>query len=365
MKFITNTKPLADALALGVVNANVSKFHNKSNVVQISATDKNLTINIEADRIITELTLHGSGDGMTSPVVMVDSILFKQLIGTLTSSTTTIEFVEGGIIVHSGSSKFTVPNKADVEDYRLETPVHPQEGVVTVAVTPENWKYVQSHQMYSIAMNFTSPIYTMVWVGDDGRVLVGDEARSIYTQSGKSTFASPCLLKDSIIHLLASLPEGAKMTKVDGSYVVSVSTDGFDMVTQIIPMYESDEVGSYNADIISGLFTDLYSHVTASPETIKRVLNQANLLSSSSSDEIMLTINDGKLLLKDNNVESYIDVNGDLEGVECKLTTDLLYQTISKFDGETIKIYARVVDGQVVGVIFTDDTLFVAMAGND
>lgn len=147
MKFITNTKPLADALALGVVNANVSKFHNKSNVVQISATDKNLTINIEADRIITELTLHGSGDAMTSPVVMVDSILFKQLIGTLTSSTTTIEFVEGGIIVHSGSSKFTVPNKADVEDYRLETPVHPQEGAVTVAVTPENWKYVQSHQM--------------------------------------------------------------------------------------------------------------------------------------------------------------------------------------------------------------------------
>lgn len=365
MKFITNTKPLADALALGIVNANVSKFHSKSNIVQLAASERELTINIEADRIVTELTLKGSGDSNSSPVAMVDSLLFKQLIGTLSSSTVTIEFVEGGIVLHSGSSKFTIPNKADVEGSVLAKPTLPEYSANSISVLPENWKYVQNKQMFAIAMNFTSPIYTLVWAGDNGKVLVGDAARAIFTQSSKSTVQSTCLFKDSVINLLASLPEGAKMIRSGNSYVVTVSTDGFDMVTEIIPMYESDEVGSYNSDLVLHIFEDLGDYVSISPEAVKVVLGQADLLSTNTASDILFKLQDGKLLLKDDNVESYLEAPGSLDGVECKLITSLLYQAVSKFESDTIKVYAHIVDDELSGIILTDGDLYIVMAGND
>lgn len=365
MKFITNTKPLADALALGIVNANVSKFHNKSNIVQLSADDRNLTINIEADRIITELTLKGSGDATSSPVAMVDSLLFKQLVGTLTSSTVTIEFVEGGIVLHSGSSKFSIPNKAEVEDSTLARPKLPEYDSSPIPVSPENWKFVQNKQMFAIAMNFTSPIYILVWAGQNGKVLVGDAARGIFTQSDKSNVQSTCLFKDSIINLLASLPDGAKMVKSGDSYIVSVSTDGFDMTTELVPMYESEEIGSYNSELVLNIFDNLEDFAVISPEAVKRVLNQADLLSTNTSADILFKLDDAKVLLKDDNVESYIDVTGDLSGVECKLTTNLFYQAISKFDAETIKVYAHAVDDEISGIILTDGSLYIVMAGNE
>ena len=82
MIFECNTKPLSDALNLGVINSNVSNFHKKSCIVQVSATKSDLVINIESSRICTQLNLKGRGDSDDYSTIFVDSLLIKQLMNT-------------------------------------------------------------------------------------------------------------------------------------------------------------------------------------------------------------------------------------------------------------------------------------------
>ena len=236
MKFITNTKPLTDVLSLMIIKANVNKYDSKSCLLQLKANKHNLILNVEYDRIITEVILHGSGDSDTSLVATVDSMLFKKLIGTITSTTVTLEFVEGGLVIYSGASKFTVPNKADVDNLELAHPVMPtqdSEAYDTYDICPDDWGYVMDHQLYAIAASFVSPIYTLVWVSNSSGVLVGDDAKGIFIKSSKVSLPKTCLLRDSVVRLFANLPDGAKMITCGDSYLVQVSTDGFDLTTQI------------------------------------------------------------------------------------------------------------------------------------
>ena len=53
MKFTCNTKPFADSLDLGIINQNVSNFHQKSCTVELTASEKMLKINIEASQVFT------------------------------------------------------------------------------------------------------------------------------------------------------------------------------------------------------------------------------------------------------------------------------------------------------------------------
>ena len=55
MRFTVNTKPLQDVLDLVVVQGNISKFYQKSTILQISVDDKKrLQFNSEADSVISE-----------------------------------------------------------------------------------------------------------------------------------------------------------------------------------------------------------------------------------------------------------------------------------------------------------------------
>lgn len=364
MKFQTNTKPFADALALGIINSNVSNFQKKSCIVQVSADKSMLKVNIEASMICTEIHLKGSGEGDPA-TIFVDSLLLKQLASTLESSTITLEFAENGLIIQSGKSRFTLPKMLDTTEFELRSPVLPDYNPTSIDIDKSDWKFIKDNQMYAISMAFVHPVYTRVWVGEKGEVLVGDFDTSLFTYSKKSKLGTTCLLQDSIINLFNSLPEGAKLIKVDKDYLIQLSTDGYSYVTQFTPEYEDDDsIGSYNSDIFLSMMEhpDTFSGVSVSAVT--KLLNQAILLSSNSQDTIKWSVSNGVLNLKDRNVDGNIPVEGlgvaDYS-VEFKLET--LRKVIANYTEETVCISPMSQDDQVIGILVWDKELTTIVAG--
>lgn len=364
MKFITNTKPLADALNLGIINSNVSNFYKKSCVVQLSADAHTLKINIEAAMICTEIRLKGSGSGEAS-TVFVDSMLLKQLVGTLETATVEIEFAENGIIIQSGKSKFNLPKVIDNAEFELRSPILPEYAAGSVSVNKPGWKFVKDFQMYAISLAFIHPVYTRVWVGDAGDVLVGDFDSSLFTHSKKSNLNSTCLLSDTIINLLNSLPDDAKLIPVEKDYIIQLTTDSFTYTTQFTPMYEDDEeVGSYNSEIFLEMMQHPDSSCKVSTAAAVKLLNQALLLSTTSEDTIHLSVEGTVLRLQDRNVNGVIPIEGDANlefTVEFKL--DILKQVISNYSDDTIRIGAMKQEDEVVGIIVWNDDLTTIVAG--
>ena len=368
MKFNLSTKPLIDALNLGIVNQNVTKFYQKSCLAQITADRHTLKVNLEASNVVSELILKGSGDEDTSVTVFVDSLLLKQLVSTFEAAVTTFEFIEGGLVLHSGKSKFTLAEMIDGSELQLTPPSQASAGAEVIDIDKSDWKFIKDHQMYAIAMSFIHPVYTRVWVGESGDVLVGDFDNSLFTHSKMSKLGRTCLLSDTIVNLFNSLPEGAKLTKLDKSYIINVKTDGFEYASEFTPQYEDDPaVGSYNSEIILSMMEkDENNSVKVNVGAINKFLNQAALLSSSSEDTIKFDVADGQVSLTDNNVDCKLPVQGNIAtpyGIDFK--TVLLKSVVSNFDEEEVNVAPMLQDDAVIGIILWTKKMTAVLAGVD
>ena len=124
MKFTVNSKPLKNVTNLGIIKANVSKYFYRSNLVQITASRDTLKLNIEASGIKTKMTLKGSGDEDNTKSIIVDCLTFKNLIDSIDTDVISIEFIDGGIYVHAGTSKFAISQTLDVNDVQLDEPTN-------------------------------------------------------------------------------------------------------------------------------------------------------------------------------------------------------------------------------------------------
>lgn len=365
MEFICNTKPLSDALNLGIINANVSNYFKKSSMAQITVTKNMLTINLEANHIVSEIKIKGAGNEDSSSTAFVSSLLLKQLVNTFESATTTIEFVEGGIVLHSGKSKFTLPNiSSEAEDVSLATPKLPETILEEKDVVKNDWKFIADNQMFAIAMSFVSPVYTLVWMGDKD-VLVGDFDNGVFTHSKKSCFSEPCMFFDTIINLLASLPEGAKICKVDRNYIVKVNTEGFEYVAEIHPEYEDGEFGEYNSEIILTTFDHSAGYISVDTSAVNKFLSQAAILSKSSEDSMNLEYNGTELIISDDNVNCKLSASGNCNSFNIEVKTALLKSAFSKYGEGAVNISPRVLDEDVVGIVLFNDELSTVIAGVD
>lgn len=368
MKFVVSTKPLTDALNLGIVNQNVSKFYQKSCLAQLTADRRTLRINLEASYVLSEILLRGSGDSDDVHTIFVDCLLLKQLVSTFEANTTTLEFTEGGLILHSGKSKFTLPMMIEGSELELASPGKSDASSEVIDIDKSDWKFIKEYQMYAIAMSFIHPVYTRVWVGQSGDVVVGDFDNSLFTHSKKSKLGRTCLLSDTIINLFNSLPEGAKLTKLDTSYLINVKTDGFEYCSQFTPQYETDEgVGSYNSEIILGMMeTDDSVAVKINSAAINKFLNQAALLSSNTEDVIKLFVSDNNLCLKDNNVDCKLPLDSAAAfEYEVEFKTSLLKSVVSNFDEDEISIAPMVQEDETVGIILWTKNMTTVLAGVD
>lgn len=371
MKFTCSTKPLIDALNLGIINQNVSKFYQKSCLAQLTATRRSLKVNLEAAYVVSEIHLKGSGDQDESATIFVDCLLLKQLVSTFDAATTTFEFVDGGLVLHSGKSKFTLPKMIDGQELELRStsPVTPAAPVIDI--DKSDWKFIKDFQMYAIAMSFIHPVYTRVWVGEDGDVLVGDFDNSMFTHSNKSKLGSTCLLSDTIINLFNSLPDGAKLTQLENSYLINVQTDGFEYASEFTPQYESDEgVGSYNSDMILEMMgRDDSTAVKINVAAINKFLNQASLLSSNTEDIITFSYSDGSVSLVDKNVDcklpAEVDDGVDISDFEVDFKTVLLKSVISNFDEDEVMAAPMYQEHEIVGITFWTKNMTTILAGVD
>lgn len=366
MKFICNTKPFADSLDLGIINSNVSNFHQKSCTVELTASEKMLKINIEASQIYTEIQIPGKGEGETA-TVFVDSLLLKNLASTFESSTVTLDFDENGLIITSGKSKFTLPKMVDGDDFDLKSPEVPNSLEGAIDINQSDWKFIKDNQMYAISMAFINPVYTKVWVGENGDVLVGDFDNSLFTHSVHSKLGKTCLLSDTIINLFNSLPAGSKIIPSGDSYIIQLKTDSYEYVTQFTPLYESDEsVGSYNSDIFLGMMKheDESSAMKVNTVAITKALNQALLISTNSQDSIFFELGEGKVRLYDKNVDCDISVLGNTEGSwKVEFNLERLKKVIANYSDESIYISPMEQEGQVVGIMVWNDQLTTIVAG--
>lgn len=367
MKFTTNTKPLADSLNLGIINSNVSNFHKKSCLVQLSANANTLKINIEASMICTELTLKGSGEGEPG-TIFVDSLLFKQLINTLESSTVSLTFEEGGLLVQSGKSTFTVPKVVDTTEFELKAPVLPEHTANAIAVDKSDWKFIKDNQMYAISMGFVHPVYTKVWIGESGDVLVGNVDTGRFTHSTKSKLGTTCLLSDTIINLFNSLPEGAKLIKSDKDYIIQLNADSYSYLTQFTPLYENDEgVGDYSAPVFLELMQAPDTSIEVPTAPVTKLLNQAILLSTTSEDTIKMIVENCMLTLKNKDVDGQIPCEGDNDiKFEIEFKLESIKEVIANYTDEFIEIQARAdADNpdEVAGILVWNNDLVTLIAG--
>lgn len=362
MKFTLSTKPFADALNLGVIPSNISKYYRLSCLAQLTASKNELRVNLQANGIKTEMYLKGSGDSDDVVTAFVDCLVLKQIVGTFETSTTEIEFAEGGLVLHSGSSKCTLPHLAESEDGELERPGLPIEGAQKASINKEVWKFIQSHQMYAVALSFVHPIYQNVWIGESGDVIVGDFDNSLFTFSKKNELGRTCLLTDTIINLFTSLPEGAAITMMDKSYRVDVKTDGFEYASEFTPLYEGEDgTGTYEADSIMGTAQkDDNNTFIVATAPISKFLSQSAILSSGDS-KIEMTLTGKELVIKDENINTKIGVEGNCSDFTIMLNGDIFEPVVSHMDAEKLRFCPIMDEGVAQGLIIWSDDLTVVL----
>ena len=367
MKFTTNTKPLAEALNLGIIDSNISNFYKKSGITQISANENTLKINIESSMICTEIRVKGVGDGDPA-TAFVDSALFKKLIHTLESNVT-LEFEPNGIKITSGKSKFTLSNTLgdiiDSTEFSLKAPITPPQDAQFSDINLENWKYIKDNQMYALAKSYVHPVYTKVWLGEDNGVLTGDIDASLFTYSMKGGFGKTCLLSGTIVNLLNSLPETAQITRVGSDYIIKFSKDAYDYVTQFTPQYEDDgEVGTYKSDMLLGMMSHPNKSCKVFTNLVTKLLNQASMLSSSGTKIIKFTVKDNVLYLDNEQVHGQIPVEGDESlNFSVNFNLDTLKQVISNYGDRFVDVGPMYSGDRAVGIILWNEELTTIFAG--
>lgn len=365
MKFTLSTKPLSDALNLGVIPANISKYYKLSCLAQLTASKNQLRINLQASSISTEILLKGQGDSEEEITAFVDCLVLKQIVATLESSTITIEYTDGGIILHSGSSKLTLPQLADSSDGELKRPTAPSEGDAKMKLDLNDWKFVKDHQMYAVALSFVHPIYMNVWVGESGDIIVGDYDNSLFTFSKKNKLGKTCLLTDTIINLFNSLPEGAEITSMGDSYWVGVKTDSFEYASEFTPKYEGEDTGDYKSEIFLGTVSkDANNAFQVAVAPISKFLNQADLLSSGST-KVQFTLSGNQLQLKDDNIDCKIPVEGNCQEFSIPINSEQLKPVMSHLDSENVHITPFLSEGEVNGIIVWTNDLSVVVGAMD
>lgn len=370
MKFILNTKPLVESINLGVINSNVKKNYRISTMLQIKADKSLLTLNTTAANILSEMKIRGSGDSEEDVISFVDAIKFKNLLSTIEAASVTIEFVDGGIILHAGGSKFTFPSVVDADDNELPSPELPDYNAPSIEIKKDDWKFIQDSQMYAISESFIHPVYTNVWISDEGSVLVGDFDTSLFTHSKKCNLGETCLLTTTIVNLLNSVPEGAKLVKMEKGYQIQVSNDAYEYVAQFVPKHEDDpDCGDYHAKVILEQFKadDAAPHISVPLAAIKKIISQAGILADGNTSKIKVKLADKQLKLENKDIDGIIPVKGDNldSGFESDFYFNQLNSVISHFSEETIHIVPIIRDEVTQGLIVWDKDLQTVLSGAD
>lgn len=365
MRFETNTKPIVAGLDLGIITSNITKFYQKSCIVELTIEENALRINTEVSAVKSEMVFKGSVSGEGANHVFVDSLLFKNLMKTITSDTVEFEVSEDGLTVYSGKSKFNLAQVVSGEDLELSRPRQDYEILSSFDVDKAGWEFIKDQQMYAIAMSFIHPVYTHAWLSDAGDVIVGDFDNSIFTHSRAASLTSTCLLTDTIINLLSIVPEDSKIIQLGRNYEIKVQTDPYTYLCEFTPRYEDEEgIGDYS----SGLILQLFNHgegVVLDSRVVGKYISQAELFTTTNEDTINLEICKDHFSLVNQHVNCKIPVTSPFQEFSVTFKISLLKDAISHMDNEKVSICPLIQGDQVSGIVLWTDNIETVLAGID
>lgn len=362
MKFTVSTKPLKTALGLTVVNKNINKNIQKSMVLQISASDKQLVLNTEAAAIKTQVSVYGTGDNATSSII-VDALQMKNLISTIDANQVTLEFYDNFVSIVNGSSFYRIAKVLDTSMASLSTPM-------AVAgdgkeISKADWQFIAAHQMFALPHDTTAyPVYNNVWVGENGDVIAGDMTQSIFAHSGKSNLGAQYLLSDSIINLLCSVPDGSKIAKGDDdAYSISYESDSIKYLAEFLPAVEGPVSGDYKSSTILPLLSAAnkpYAEIGIAD--IGKVLSQLKIVSAGDT-KIHMNVSSESVSFSGNNISTSISASGNLtDAAEGNFKIAHLASIVSAMPGSSVKLSKAMNKDKCVGLVFSSDELTVVCA---
>lgn len=369
MKFNLNVQPLKDAMNLGIISSNISKFFEKSTVIQLTAEGNTLRINTQATSLLSEAVISGDNEDGNAATAIVDCTLFKSLVGTLTSNEMSLDFQENSLVVESGRSRFNVPKLLTDEDAAsLDRPASTDKlkGKHCTELKPATWKYIQDHQLYAVAMSQIQKVYTRVWVSANKGVLTGDPQMSLFTYQENNALDSDCLVSSTVVNLLSVLDEGSQLYHYnDSSYVVVMTCDAFTFTSQFTVEHESESgIGTYAADMIFEMvLDDSQQSVKVSRSKMYANIKQASLFASSSNPLISVEADDKGIKLVNKNVNCRIaKENSGMQYTACFTVNDI-DTVVSHLDEEDILVTPIVKDDEVFGLRFSTSNM-VALLGS-
>lgn len=370
-KVVCNTKPVVDALDLGVINANISVHYRLSTLLQITGTKNLITMSTAAAGVLSEMKVKGLSEGIKDSekvTALIDAEKFKSLMGTVDTNSVEIKFIDGGIELWAGSSRYVFPACVDANDYTLPTLSKSEPDAQVIDINVNNWKSILNSQTFALATSFLMPVYNYVWVGEDGTVLTGDMDISQFTKSNKgSDLPETCLVPDTILNLLAAVPDGAQIIKLSKMYQIHLVTDTFEYTSQFALKHESDEdVGDYNSDIILSQFEPSNNTFDVSVSALRKAINQIGIVSNIESNtkiDVSLEKNVLRVISSEVNVPIEVKVNDNTEDWKSTFYYKHLQKTVSHFDDDTIQVSPIVRDNEVAGLLMVGEELQIIIAG--
>lgn len=370
MKFTVSTKPLVNALDIGFLK-NVSKNDKIGSVAQVTMEGAELRINFQYPRLFSELVLKGAPEKEDShATVFVDATRFKSLISTFDSNTVVLDFVSGGLEVHSGKSKFNVPKMLDEDDISLERPNKENYSKANESKLDVNaWQYVRDNQLHTITISHTYPVYNMVYVGESGDVLAGDVMTSLFSYSHEGDLNQTCLLSTTLIEMLSSIPGDATVVRSENNYLVVAKGEGYVYTCEFKPQHESDAgMGDYNSDIILQTIQPPTEYVEVDPEAIRRSLGQATLLNVLDDTIVTITISSDEFKMVNKNVDCVLDVKSTSKFAPMSgdFQIEHLRKILKPYVSDTIKIGFIKDEDQpddVKGIIIFDEKINMVAGG--
>lgn len=368
MKFNLSTKPLKDAMDLGIISSNISKFFEKSTVIELTVEDDTLRLNTQATSILSESYIQGhneGGQGVASAIV--DATLFKSLIGTIDASEIGLTFGDNALVVTYGKSKFNVPLLlTDEDEVSLDRPkTDDLDSHFCGELHPDTWKYIQEHQLYAVAMSQIDKAYTRVWVSEDKGVLTGDPNLSLFTYQPSCDLVGSCLVSTTVVNLMSILDAGSKMYNIDDdNYVVVVDQDSFKFVSQFTVDHEnSNGIGSYASDMIFDMvLEDSDNEVNIEANKLYGTIKQAALFVTPSDPLIYMESGSDGLKLTNNNVDCKISSDASME-YSIGFTVSDIDTVVSHMGGENLTMSPIIKENEVFGIRFKSGDMVALIGG--
>lgn len=368
MRVEVSTAALKNALNLAIINSNISTYFPKTALLQVTVDGTTVRVNSEYASVVSEVCFDvesaASGDILS---VFVESVRLKKIVSTITANTIGLDIEASHITIIVGGSRYTVPCIVDVAGMQFRRPSVSDEVLNNhdTIVHKNSWKFVKDHQMFALAESESIPVYRNAWIGSTGDVVVGDLINSVFTHFDGQSLGKSCLLSSNIINILNSVPDNTNIVCIGASYVLHSVSDTFSYYSEILPQYESVEVGKYNADlIISMLDSDDPNSISVETAELLKAINQSAILSDDKDSKLTVMVAKDRIAIVCDNMNSVITANGGGDELyKLDFQYNLIKSVVSNIDSTTVRIKRMVRDGNLVGLIFIGDHIRIVLAG--